>query len=78
MSRLREAWTFKLAGRAAAGVGHVGAFAAAPVVVNGVVYIQDLDCNVYALDLATGKLKWEYQVNTPAPHQTVTNLLQRG
>jgi outer membrane protein assembly factor BamB len=65
VSRLREAWTFKLAGTAAAGVGDTGAFAAAPVVTGGVVYIQDLDCNVYALDLATGKLKWEYQVNTP-------------
>lgn len=33
--------------------------------VNGVVYIQDLDANVYALALATGKLKWEYELNTP-------------
>ncbi len=33
--------------------------------VNGVVYIQDLDANVYAISLATGKLKWEYQVNIP-------------
>src|SRR5215472_7277671 len=65
VASLREAWSFKLTGQAAAGVSSVGAFAAAPVVVNGVVYIQDLDCNVYALSLATGALKWEYQVNTP-------------
>jgi outer membrane protein assembly factor BamB len=65
VASLREAWSFKLAGQAAAGVGSVGALVAAPVVVNGVVYIQDLDCNVYALSLATGALKWEYQVNTP-------------
>ena len=65
VASLREAWSFKLTGTAAAGVGKTGAFAAAPVVVNGVVYIQDLDCNVYALSLATGALKWEYQVNTP-------------
>lgn len=63
VSKLREAWTFKLAGTAAAGVNKAGAFAAAPVVVNGVIYIQDLDCNVYAVSLATGKLKWEYTVN---------------
>jgi outer membrane protein assembly factor BamB len=31
----------------------------------GVVYLQDEDANVYALALATGKLKWEYQVNLP-------------
>jgi outer membrane protein assembly factor BamB len=34
-------------------------------VVNGVVYIQDLNSNVYALALATGRLKWEYELNTP-------------
>ena len=28
-------------------------------------YLQDEDANVYALALATGKLKWEYQVNVP-------------
>lgn len=63
VSGLKEAWAFKLSGTAAAGVGHTGSFAAAPVVVNGIVYIQDLDCNVYALSLATGKQEWEYQVN---------------
>ena len=63
VSKHREAWTFKLSGTAAAGVGKTGSFAAAPVVVNGVVYVQDLDCNVYALSLATGKQEWEYQVN---------------
>jgi glucose dehydrogenase len=63
VSKLKEAWTFKLSGTAAAGVPPTGSFAAAPVVVNGVVYIQDLDCNVYALSLATGTQLWEYQVN---------------
>jgi len=65
VSQLREAWSFKLAGTAAQGVDDAGSFAANPVVVNGVVYIQDLDANVYAVSLATGKLKWEYQVNIP-------------
>ncbi|HEY2314819.1 MAG TPA: PQQ-binding-like beta-propeller repeat protein [Streptosporangiaceae bacterium] len=65
VSGLRQAWTLHITGPAAAGVGSSGALAANPVVVNGVVYIQDLDANVYALALATGKLKWEYQLNTP-------------
>ncbi len=73
VSRLKEAWSFRLTGQAAAGVGHTGSFAAAPVVVNGVVYIQDLYCNVYALSLATGKLDWEYtvgqaEVSGPGPN----------
>jgi outer membrane protein assembly factor BamB len=34
------------------------------IVTNGVVYLQDLGGNVYALDLATGRVKWEYQVSS--------------
>jgi alcohol dehydrogenase (cytochrome c) len=63
VSKLKEAWSFKLTGTAAAGVSPTGSFAAAPVVVDGLIYIQDLDCNVYAVSLATGALKWEYTVN---------------
>jgi outer membrane protein assembly factor BamB len=63
VSRLAQAWTFKLTGKAAAGVGAYGSLAANPVVQHGVVYLQDLDSNVYALALATGKLRWEYRCN---------------
>ena len=65
VSGLREAWAFKLAGTAAAGVSPYGSLTAAPVVSDGVVYLQDQDANVYALALATGQLMWEYQVNVP-------------
>jgi alcohol dehydrogenase (cytochrome c) len=65
VSSLREAWSFHLTGTAAAGVHGAGSFAAAPVVVDGTVYLQDLDANVYAIALATGKLRWEYQANLP-------------
>ena len=64
VGQLREAWTFKLAGAAASGVSSVGSLAAAPIVVNGTVYLQDLYANVYAISLATGKLRWEYTVGT--------------
>ena len=65
VASLREAWSFHLTGTAAAGVRGAGALAANPVVVNGTVYLQDLDANVYAIALATGKLRWEHQVNVP-------------
>ena len=65
VSGLREAWAFKLTGTAAAGAPGVGSLTAPPVVQDGVVYLQDEDANVYALALATGKLKWEYAVNVP-------------
>ncbi len=65
VSKLREAWTFKLTGKGATDVEGTGSLAANPVVVDGVVYIQDLEANVYALALATGKLLWEYKVDVP-------------
>jgi len=65
VSRLAQAWTFKLTGKAAVGVRPYGALTANPIVQNGVVYIQDLDSDVFALALATGKLEWEYQCSQP-------------
>ena len=65
MSRLAPAWTFKLTGKAAAGVRPYGSLTANPIVQNGVVYLQDLYSNVYALALATGRLEWEYRCNQP-------------
>jgi len=37
-----------------------GAYAATPVIVHGVVYLQDLDSNVYAISLAAGKVLWRH------------------
>ncbi len=65
VSRLEMAWSFKLTGTGAAGVAGSGSLAANPIVEDGVVYLQDLDSNVYALALASGKLEWEYQCNAP-------------
>jgi outer membrane protein assembly factor BamB len=63
VASLKEAWTFKLSGAAAKSVTYAGSFAANPVVANGIVYLQDLYANVYAISLGTGQLKWEYQAN---------------
>ena len=63
VAQLREAWVFKVAGTAAAGVSYTGSLTAAPIVSHGVVYLQDQYANVYAVALATGRLMWEYQVN---------------
>ena len=66
VSGLQQAWTFKLTGLTLpTGISEVGALTAPPVVQDGVVYLQDQASNVYALALATGKLKWEYPVNVP-------------
>jgi outer membrane protein assembly factor BamB len=49
---LDEKWTFKTG----------DAIESAPAVVNGVVYVSSLDKHLYALDLATGKLKWKVKL----------------
>ncbi len=42
-----------------------GAYATTPVIVNGVVYAQDLDSNVLAVSLATGKVLWRHAYDSP-------------
>jgi alcohol dehydrogenase (cytochrome c) len=54
-----------LRGRGGAGVGGSGSLAANPIVEGGVVYLQDLESNVYAIGLGSGKLEWEYECNAP-------------
>ena len=63
VSQLDQAWTFKLTGQAAKGAYPYGSLTAAPIVRDGIVYLQDLDSNVYAIALATGTLEWEYRCN---------------
>lgn len=40
-----------------------GAYASTPVIVNGVVYLQDLESN--AISLATGQVMWTHDYNSP-------------
>jgi alcohol dehydrogenase (cytochrome c) len=42
-----------------------GAYATTPVVVNGVVYVQDLESNVMAISLATGRVLWRHTYSSP-------------
>lgn len=55
VSRLTQAWTAPIVGNAAR---WSGGYASTPVVVNGVAYSQDLDSNVYAIDLQSGRTLW--------------------
>jgi alcohol dehydrogenase (cytochrome c) len=63
VARLKEAWSFKLTGKGATTVGSTGSLVSNPIVVDGTVYIQDLESNVYALNLSTGSLDWKYTVD---------------
>ncbi|HEX4812615.1 MAG TPA: PQQ-binding-like beta-propeller repeat protein [Nonomuraea sp.] len=55
VSRLGVAWRVPITARTDL---WPGGHAATPVVVDGVVYTQDLDSNVYAVELRTGRLLW--------------------
>jgi len=62
VSKLGVAWTVPLTIPA---TRTDGAYAATPVIVNGVVYAQDLESNVYAISLASGKVLWRHDYNSP-------------
>src|SRR5580693_8224780 len=62
VSTLGVAWTVPLT----IPTSHTdGAYAATPVIVNGVVYAQDLESNVMAISLATGKVLWRHAYDSP-------------
>lgn len=42
-----------------------GVYATTPVVVGDIMYTQDLDSNVYAIELRTGKVRWTTKYNSP-------------
>jgi len=59
VATLKKKWSFAIPG-----TGIFGNYASTPIVYSGVVYIQDLNSNVYALDQETGKLKWKHVFNS--------------
>jgi outer membrane protein assembly factor BamB len=65
VAHLKKAWSFDLTGNATSSVGGYGTLAANPIIQDGVVYMQDLHSNVYALSLASGHLLWEHVFNEP-------------
>ena len=60
VSTLGVAWTVPLR----LGTHTDGAYATTPVVVNGVVYVQDLQSDVMAVSLAAGKVLWTHDYNS--------------
>ena len=62
VATLKKKWTFKLPY-----TGQFGAFTSNPIVLDGVVYIQDPDSNIYALNQDTGKVIWSRKYNDPTP-----------
>src|SRR3954468_13062591 len=61
VSQLKVKWTF-----AFKGASGFGAFASTPISLNGTVYLQDLNSNVFALDRTTGRVKWQHTFAKPS------------
>jgi outer membrane protein assembly factor BamB len=60
VSTLQTAWTLPLSAKS-----EYGSYSAAPVIADGVVYSQDLDSNVQAISLKTGKTIWTKTFESP-------------
>ncbi len=56
VTQLQESWSLPIEGQ-----GVYGSYASTPLVANGVVYSQDLESNVQALDLESGDVLWSKQ-----------------
>ncbi|HEX5293016.1 MAG TPA: PQQ-binding-like beta-propeller repeat protein [Streptosporangiaceae bacterium] len=65
VSSLGVAWCVPIesTGKAAAG-GVTDGYETTPVIVNGVVYVQDVESNVMAIRLATGKVLWTHDYSS--------------
>jgi len=61
VNQLKEAWSLPIEG-----TGVYGSYAWAPVEVNGVIYSQDLESNVSAVDLESGEILWSTKFESPS------------
>ena len=62
VATLTKRWTFKLPY-----AGAYGSFTSNPIVAGGVVYLEDPDSDVFALELATGKVIWQHDYHSITP-----------
>jgi glucose dehydrogenase len=60
VDRLRVAWRFPIAA-----VGGYGAVTATPLVLGETIYLQDMESNVFALDRASGEIRWQRDYGMP-------------
>src|SRR4051794_2501523 len=61
VAQLEEAWSIPVNG-----TGVYGSYASTPVISNGVIYSQDLESNVEAVDLASGDVLWTKKFESPS------------
>ena len=66
VARLGVAWCVPIESTGLArSAGFDDGYSTTPVVVNGVVYLQDIESNVMAIRLATGRILWTHNYSSP-------------
>ncbi len=60
VERLAVAWRFPLTA-----MGGYGAMTANPLVVGDTVYVQDMECSIFALDRESGTVRWQRDYGVP-------------
>jgi alcohol dehydrogenase (cytochrome c) len=78
VKRLRPAWNFQFAPIGVIANPATYSFEAAPIVVDGVMYVSGWDGYVWALDAATGELLWQYQHMIPIDTPLCCGNVNRG
>jgi outer membrane protein assembly factor BamB len=61
VGQLRAVWDMQLSAHS-----HWGAASSAPLIAGGVVYFQDLQSDVTALDVRSGRVRWKYRLKQEA------------
>ena len=61
VAKLKKAWSVPI--RA---TGTFGTYATTPIVIGGTVYTQDINSNVYSINLKSGKVNWFKKYNSPS------------
>lgn len=61
VSQLKTTWTLPIKGKST-----YGSYAWAPLIINGVLYSQDLASNVQAIDMESGDVIWEKTYESPS------------
>ncbi|MDQ3996751.1 MAG: PQQ-dependent dehydrogenase, methanol/ethanol family [Gemmatimonadota bacterium] len=75
---LRPAWSFQAGVIGLIATPATYAFEAAPIVVDGVMYVSGFDGYVWALDAATGRMLWQYRHAVPLDVPLCCGNVNRG
>jgi alcohol dehydrogenase (cytochrome c) len=78
VARLRPAWQFQFAPIGVVANPATYSFEAAPIVVDGVMYVSGWDGYVWCLDAVTGEMLWQYQHQIPLDTPMCCGNVNRG